>query len=378
MIDGDIAWVVGGSSSDKFLRDWRVHCRPLDSEPYNVYNAPEWQPLLKLAEERTDLIRMMNPARSGSLSSSGEELNPEYDEYFSVETTEADDARITKTVVTINGRTMTQVQRRDREIDTVWTTEHLLKSIDDVKAFLEIPEEVFEETIYIENMEEEESRLGDRGIVMVDTDDPLYAAARLFSMEDFTILAMTEQDLFHQLVESRARIIQKRVEEVSRRFPGRLWRITGPEFACEPYLPPRLFDEYVVRYDRPIVEAIKKHGGYARLHAHGNIRNVLDHIVGMGVDAIDPIEPPPLGDVELRYVREHYGEQLVLFGNIEITELENLPTDQFREKVKRALDEGTSGTGRGFVLLPSASPYGRTISSLTMKNYEVMVELCES
>ena len=351
---------------------------PLDSDPYNVYNAPEWQPLLKLAEERTDLIRMMNPARSGSLSSSGEELNPEYDEYFSVETTEADDARITKTVVTINGRTMTQVQRRDREIDTVWTTEHLLKSIDDVKAFLEIPEEVFEETIYIENMEEEDSRLGDRGIVMVDTDDPLYAAARLFSMEDFTILAMTEQDLFHQLVESRARIIQKRVEEVSRRFPGRLWRITGPEFACEPYLPPRLFDEYVVRYDRPIVEAIKKHGGYARLHAHGNIRNVLDHIVGMGVDAIDPIEPPPLGDVELRYVREHYGEQLVLFGNIEITELENLPTDQFREKVKRALDEGTSGTGRGFVLLPSASPYGRTISSLTMKNYEVMVELCES
>jgi hypothetical protein len=31
----------------------------------------------------------------------------------------------------------------------------------------------------------------------------------------------------------------------------------------------------------------------------------------MGADAIDPIEPPPHGDVEIKYLREKYGRQLV-------------------------------------------------------------------
>ena len=33
--------------------------------------------------------------------------------------------------------------------------------------------------------------------------------------------------------------------------------------------------------------------------------------------------------------------------------------------------------GRGFVLMPSAAPYGRIISSNTMYNYETMVRLTE-
>ena len=43
-----------------------------------------------------------------------------------------------------------------------------------------------------------------------------------------------------------------------------------------------------------------------------------------------------------------------------------------------ALAEGTAGAGRGFVLMPSAAPYGRTISSTTMRNYETMVRLAEA
>ena len=123
---------------------------------------------------------------------------------------------------------------------------------------------------------------------------------------------------------------------------------------------------------------IQAHGGFARIHSHGRLKDVLDHIVGMGADALDPIEPPPQGDVELSYVRERYGKQLVLFGNIEIADVENLPPDQFEEKVKRTLDEGTAGDWRGFVLTPSAAPYGRTISSTTMSNYETMVRLVEA
>ncbi len=39
---------------------------PSDPDELNVYNDPSWQPLLRLAEEQTDLIRMRSPVKSRS------------------------------------------------------------------------------------------------------------------------------------------------------------------------------------------------------------------------------------------------------------------------------------------------------------------------
>jgi hypothetical protein len=350
---------------------------PKDPDPYNIYNAADWQPLLQLAEERTDLIRLMSPVRAQSINPTGSSSAAARQEFFREETWEEGVSRFTRTTVTVAGRTMTQTTRRDRDLDTVWTTEHLLKNTDDLKAYLQIPDEAFVESIDVAPLEAEEAALGERGIVMIDTEDPLCAAAALFSMEEYTIIALTEPALFHQLLEKAAARIHARTEQVSRLLPGRLWRIYGPEYAAPPYLPPRLFDEYVVRYVEPMVRMIQAHGGFARIHSHGRLKDILEAIAAMGADGLDPIEPPPQGDVELAYVRQRYGTQLVLFGNIEIADLESLPPDRFAEKVKRALEQGTAGDGRGFVLMPSAAPYGRTISSTTMRNYETMVRLAE-
>ncbi|MCL4203951.1 MAG: hypothetical protein KJ000_15730 [Pirellulaceae bacterium] len=351
---------------------------PSNPDPYNIYNSPDWCPLLQLAEERTDIIRMMSPVRARSIDPTGSATGPVRQEFFQERSWEEDDCRFTRTTVTIAGRIMTQTTRRQRDLDTVWTTEPLLKDTDDLKAYLTIPDEAFAESLDVSPLEAEEARLGHRGIVMIDTEDPLCAAASLFRMEDYTVIALTEPALFHRLLEKMARRIHERTQQVSRLLPGRLWRIYGPEYASPPYLPPRLFDEYVVRYVEPMVRSIQASGGFARIHAHGRLRDVLDHIAGMAPDAIDPIEPPPQGDVELRYVRQRYGKQLVLFGNIEIADIESLPPARFEAKVRQALEEGTAGEGRGFVLMPSAAPYGRSITGTTLNNYETMVRLAET
>ena len=66
-----------------------------------------------------------------------------------------------------------------------------------------------------------------------------------------------------------------------------------------------------------------------------------------------------------------------MFGNLESSDLENLAPEKFEKKIVKALDEGTAGSGRGFVLMPSACPYGRSLSSNVIKNYGKMVELAE-
>ena len=348
---------------------------PDDKDEYNIYNSPSWQPLLKMAEEQTDIIRMVSPVRAQShLAWDGSDHTGMRDQYVREKTWEENNSRYTRITCTINGKQLTSTTRRDKELDTVWTVEHLLKNISDVKLFLQLPDEIFEERIDISNMERQEEGLGDRGIVMVDTEDPICAVAALFSMEDFTLFAFTEQELCHRLLEKHARYIHKRTALVARDFPGRLWRIYGPEYATEPFLPVEFFEEYVVRYTGPMVKEIKKHGGYVRIHAHGSVRDIIAHIVKMGADATDPLEPSPHGNADMRKIREKYGKELVLFGNIEIADIENLASDKFRELVRKSIADGTYGEGRGFVLMPTASPYGRIISERTFRNYEIMVE----
>jgi uroporphyrinogen-III decarboxylase len=222
-----------------------------------------------------------------------------------------------------------------------------------------------------------EQALGDRGIVMIDTPDPLCIAAGLFEMGEFTVIACQHEALFHRLLEYFAVALLPQTEAVARALPGRLWRIYGPEYASAPYLHPHQFKDYVVGYDTEMVQAIQKYGGFARLHSHGRLRNILEQIVSTGCSGLDPIEPPPQGDVELWEVREKYGQQLVLFGNLELSDIEGLPTAEFEHKVVRALREGTRGEGRGFVLMPTACPYGRVLAPLSLRNYEKIIEMVE-
>ena len=346
-----------------------------DPNEFNVYNDPSWRPLQQLAEERSDLIRMRSAVRSRSWdpqSPSG--LGDIVQVHESVE----GPRRYTRLTLQIGGRVLSSVMRRDAAVDSVWTTEPLLKDREDLEAYLQLPDEVFAETIDVARLIAEEERLGGRGIIMVDTEDPICAAASLFDMETFLTLALTEPKPLHRLLETLARRLHARTERVAEAFPGHLWRIYGPEYAAEPFLPPRLFRDYVVRYTGPMVRAIKRHGGYARVHCHGRIRAILDQICEMGADAIDPVEPAPQGDVTLEYVRRGYGDKLILFGNIEVSDIELAKPPVFRRLVERALAEGTKGPGRGFVLMPSSAPNGRSISSRTMENYRAMIQLAEN
>ena len=341
---------------------------PSDPDPYNVYSHPSWKPLLDLTREKTDRIVMRKLPLKDPLP--GEITNSEY--------VDKNGSRYITQTLRAGGKEFTCRSRRDPDIDTVWRLEHWLKDIEDLQMWLSLPEPEVHLEPDISRILEAEALLGNSGIVMIDLADPLCLAAEMFDMQTYMVVASTEARLFHRLLERFARRLQQQVACVAESLPGRLWRVYGPEYAAPPYMPPALFREFVVPYDRPLIEQIHAHGGYARIHSHGKLRAILDHIVATGCMGLDPVEPPPQGDVELSYVRENYGEQLVLFGNIELSDLENLPADQFAEKVRTALEQGTQGPGRGLVLMPSASPIGRELSSLTLRNYEIMVEIVEA
>ncbi len=338
------------------------------SDPFNIYTHPTWEPVIRLAREKTDRIvmRTVQIKRSGELSNCTKK-----------ETWQENGQKFNRLTIKTNSRLLKSLSRRDRDVNTVWQIEPLLKDEEDLRAYLDLPVDNISDDIDFSSVLKAETSLGDSGIVMLDTPDPICIAASLFELGAFTVIATQETSLVHQLLERFYVELEENIELISSSLPGHLWRIYGPEYASPPYLHPKLFADYVVRYDQPLVDIIHRHGGYARVHSHGNLRAILDLIAAMGVDGLDPIEPPPQGDIELIEVRKRIGHQVVLFGNLEASDLEMLPPDQFAKKIQKALREGTEGEGRGFVLMPSACPYGRRIPENVIENYSLMVELAE-
>jgi hypothetical protein len=340
-------------------------------DPFNIYNHPSWAPLIGLAREKSDRIVMRGVSLTGQPADPIEALTTR-------QITSDLTSRRTRRTVQAGTRQLTSLTRRDRDVATDWEIEPLLKNVEDLEAFLALPAAPTGGEPDISDVQRAETALGESGIVMIDTPDPLCQAAALFDMATFTVIALTEQRLFHSLLERFASQLYYKTEAVSRALPGRLWRIYGPEYASPPFLPPVLFKEYVVRYDTPMVASIQRWGGYARIHSHGRLQAILDLILSTGCNGLDPLEPPPQGDVSLAYIRQRYGKELVLFGNLEASDLENLPTAEYEQKIIQALREGTAGAGRGFVLMPSSCPYGRELSPLAYANYCKMIEVAEA
>lgn len=338
-------------------------------DPFNIFNHPSWQPLLDLIREKTDQIVLCNIpfVHPPSDLDRRTKVTCWYDENGS---------RHEETEIQLDNCVLHSHTRRDMDIDTVWVLEHLIKDQEELEAWLALPEE--DPGIPDCRMAlEAERSLGDAGIIMIETGDAICALANLLGMENFMIFAMTEQELFERALDKLQRELVTKTRRIAEHLPGRLWRIYGPEYACAPYLPPDLYLKYVTEYDKEMVDIIHSTNGFARLHQHGRQKDVLQYTLKTGCDGIDPIEPIPHGDISLLDVRKNYGKDLVLFGNLEIRDIEQLSPEEFEPLIEKAIEEGTFGEGKGFVLMPSACPLGRILSENTLNNYKKIIEVIE-
>ena len=77
---------------------------PSDPDEFNVYNDPSWQPLLQLAEEHSDLIRLRSSVKSRSHEPAAARR-----EFFKTEKFVAEDCSFKKVTLKIAGRTMTSL-----------------------------------------------------------------------------------------------------------------------------------------------------------------------------------------------------------------------------------------------------------------------------
>ena len=346
--------------------------KPVDRVPINTYELsdfgfmnwtlqePSYRRIMEEITERTETLALWG----GSSAASPQQVPPEHEKWQ-----EGEFSVVRTTVHTPKGD-LTTVTKATPSVKTTWTVEHLLKSEEDIEKYLSIP--FYPMPIDTSRFAAIDAEIGDRGLVLCDTGDAIGFVAGLFEMGEFTIYAMTQPSLIRALCDKKHEEVMHYLRGMLEGGCGPIYRIWGPEYCTPPYLPPAAFREFVVPYVSDMVELIHQYGCYARIHSHGKIAQVLDLMVETGADATDPVEPPPDGDIALSEVKQRYGEQLILFGNMELKYLEQETPAEIRERVRQMMVEAKEGGG--FVLMPTAAPINIPLSPRTEENYLAFID----
>ena len=95
---------------------------------------------------------------------------------------------------------------------------------------------------------------------------------------------------------------------------------------------------------RRICRPLREAGIKVVFHSDGNVMSVLDDLIAAGIDGLHPIEP--LAGMDIGLLKRRYGQRLVLFGNVDCSQL--LPfgtTEEIRQGVKDCLRAASTGGG---------------------------------
>lgn len=88
-------------------------------------------------------------------------------------------------------------------------------------------------------------------------------------------------------------------------------------FAGGGFISRKTYEEFVLPYEKLVVDAIHHAGKKAYTHTCGAIGDRLELMQATGLDGIDTMDPPPLGDTELVDAKQRVGDKLFLKGNID-------------------------------------------------------------
>jgi len=112
---------------------------------------------------------------------------------------------------------------------------------------------------------------------------------------------------------------------------------------------PELVRKYTMPTIKKVCRMAKEAGVLSMLHSCGKTMDFLEMLAETELNCINPLEGPPMGDVDLAEAKRLYGKKMSLMGNLQTTEimLRGTVTDVERA-AKKAIDD--AGKDGGFLL----------------------------
>ncbi|MHA2401303.1 MAG: uroporphyrinogen decarboxylase family protein [Promethearchaeota archaeon] len=112
---------------------------------------------------------------------------------------------------------------------------------------------------------------------------------------------------------------------------------------------PKDHQELIIPAYKKILHQIKQAGKYAVFHSDGFTEPYFDGLIEAGFNGVESLEPN--AGMDLKFLKETYGDKLCLIGNIDVSQLLPFGTKNEVEKaVKQCIKD--AGEGGGYILSP--------------------------
>lgn len=305
---------------------------------------PAFEPVRDRAVERTDLMRGAgSPFNMYCGRQAGELIESR------TEPTDSDEWVHQVTEYHTPGGDLQQVFRASTCKRPGYMEEHLLKEPADIDRLLSIAYEPYE--FCADQYRAVDTEVGDAGIAMFGLDHAMYGLQRLIGSESFALWSVDEEEPLLRAMETFAARRHDHARAAVEAGIRGVFGWVGPELCIPPLMSPSTFDRYVGDLDRPLIDLIHEAGGHVWVHCHGRMGPVLERFRDMGVDVLNPIEPPPMGDITLGEAYDRVGDTMALEGALQTHDFMVASGEEILAKTRAALE---AGKGRRHILCPTS------------------------
>jgi len=130
-------------------------------------------------------------------------------------------------------------------------------------------------------------------------------------------------------------------------------KVSSP-FAGMGFISPANYEEFVLPYEREIIEAVREKKVHIYIHTCGSIGDRLELMFESGMSGIECLDPEPLGNVKLEEAVERISDKGFIKGNIDSVNILLMGTkEKIVEDVTHRLEVGK--THPGFILSTACS-----------------------
>jgi len=206
----------------------------------------------------------------------------------------------------------------------------------------------------LKEYEQIEREVGEDGIVEVTINSPLdYHAEEAYGLENIMIDYYERRDfieklinLFHKNMMTETKAVLEKGVKI----------IFGSWFLCSMSVgwSPSIYQELFAPLLKEHVDLVHSYGAIYNFYDDGKCMKIIDTLKKCGIDIIETLTPPPVGDIDLAEVKRRIGKQVCLKGYIDLLYVIKMGTpDLIKNKVKEAIE--IAAPGSGFILGTSDS-----------------------
>jgi hypothetical protein len=354
---------------DSYLRSQPGHWGRLGEEQKSAlqskYKYPSIVPLLSELAFLDQLVEEMTKEVGGDYLTSVPTIEA-LDRQVEIETLSCEGFETTYIFHTPWGDLRETVSGSD-SAETVYRVKFAISERDQYKVMRSIIEERRYQASYERYKEKQGKLLGEGAVSVSGSDQPLVSLFRVRDPQELIFDLSDEPERMTDLME----LLHHRALEGYRLIaagPG-LAVEAGMAFMTPQLISPRLFERFVLPYLAEYVEVLHQGGKILICHMCGHIQHLLPMLREAGIDGVDSLSPPPIGDTELETYWLTLGNQAILQAGLDVNILQRGSTEQVRLHVRDVLSRAQ---GRHLILRSADEvPHGTHVENLMAVAEEV-------